>query len=71
MFVSLFCGGVCEGVGEEEEEEEEEERGRKRYGDENVVVFKMSFSSHGFTRRVSGVVSLGRKQKIAFFSPLP
>jgi hypothetical protein len=47
----LFRGGVREGVGEEEEEEEEE-RERRRYGDENVLVFKMSFSSHGFPRRV-------------------
>jgi hypothetical protein len=63
----LFRGGVPVGVEEEEEEEEEEERGRRRYGDESVVVFKMSFSSHGFTRRVPGLVSLGRKQKNAFF----
>jgi hypothetical protein len=63
---------VREGVGEEEEEEEEEEeRGRRRYGDENVVVFKMSFSSHGFPRRVPGIVSLGRKQRKAFFISSP
>jgi hypothetical protein len=67
----LFRGGVREGVGEEEEEEEEEERGRRRYGDENVVVFKMSFSSHGFPRRVPGIVSLGRKQTKAFYSLVP
>jgi len=43
--------------------------GRRRYGDENVVVFKMSFSSHGFPRRVPGIISLGRKQKEAFPPP--
>jgi hypothetical protein len=58
---------VREGVGEEEKEEEEE--GRRRYGDENVVVFKMSLSSHGFPRRVPGIVSLGRKPKKGFFFP--
>jgi hypothetical protein len=36
-----------------------------------VVVFKMSFSSHGFPRRVPGIVSLGRKQKKSFFSLPP
>ncbi len=67
----LFRGGVRQGVGEEEEEEEEEERERRRYGDENVLVFKMSFSSHGFPRRVPGIVSLGRKQRKAFFFSSP
>jgi hypothetical protein len=62
---------VREGVGEEEEEEDEEERGRRRYGDENVVVFKMNFSSHGFPRRVPGIVSLGRKQRKALFFSSP
>jgi hypothetical protein len=66
----LFRGGVRQGVGEEEEEEEEE-RERRRYGDENVLVFKMSFSSHGFPRRVPGIVSLGRKQRKAFFFSSP
>jgi hypothetical protein len=65
----LFRGGVREAVGEEEEEEEE--KGRRRYGNENVVVFKMSFSSHGFPRGVAGIVSLGRKQKKAFVSTPP
>jgi hypothetical protein len=59
---------VCEGVGKEEEEEKKR-GGRRRYGDENVVVFKMSFSSHGFPRRVPGIISLGRKQKEAFPPP--
>jgi len=62
---------VREGVGEEEEEEQQQRRGRRRYGDENVVVFKMSFSSHGFPRRVPGIVSLGRKQRKAFFISSP